>query len=945
MNGVWGKTTVALRIGDLRVDLRLRQVQVDGTIAEMPPRVFDLFLLFLAEPNIVHSRESLFRRIWPGVVVEDGSLTQGIWLLRRALTDERKHCLRTVSRMGYVFEPWAEIVPEHEDDRADATANSSPLSTDVGEPPRPASLRPGRRWRLPMLLAVAMAAIAAISLGGWSLRSTSNAIDGKTTAKIPAASVGIVLLASTVSDPEVTAAGVLLRDWVDFRLWGFPEVRVLTERDLAEDASYVPDRVILLSTGRVAGSDGEVFLRATFGPPDRDGHERRIERRGSLAQLPRMVEDVADEVVARIAPRRQDAPAPAYAVGDASAAYARGLRAIEARDWSGAATALREASTVSPRAGIVRLRLAEVLAEQGESRLASEQLVAARSMFGPLTADTESLIELMRDRGLATADADFARLAARYAALAGQYPGRVDYTLEAIRLRMSAGQLQEVVAALSQPMWERQPFRIRVDAGLLRCRAQLNLGHFDLGERCAQALIRLTSAAGNGARLYQAQAESLFAIARYNRDPDRVDPTLFERAARTFDAGGYAIDALHERVRARLVTAGPGADRLPEMEGLLAEVRRKGLRDLETLLLLDLAHRSLELGRNADYRQLLGEAEQVAAAAGDESRLAQISLELLMDDHRLAAMTRVEQRIATLQRMRLRGEDAMVLAVMTSNIRLEQGLPQVSRAALSRGTASVTDDGRLPPSPLAAGMLGYARAHVAMHQGRLDEAGEALAAARRGMPGYYGMLLDFSDASLAMMRDDLTLAASRIERGLDALEGVRDVQTRRQSTIVAAFLLTRVGQEARATRMYEQVLPELTAAGETYARTHVLIGLAETAAARRDWSASRRHAEAAAAIGLPWVLSSRLSLLRLAEDLDRGDHAQARARFAQLDAGASRADDHLVRSALVLMQARFPSAQRPLLSVRRGEPAAYRGEAAWLMGAIRPSAGGAIFAR
>lgn len=944
MGEPWGRTTIALRIGDIRVDLRQRRLEIDGAIADIPPRVFDLFLLFLAEPDVVHSRESLFRRIWPGVVVEEGSLTQGIWLLRRALGDQRKHCLRTVSRIGYVFEPWTRIVPEMDPGESFANDVAAPPTSHVVvasgsssslSPSMPGTGFPFGRRRI--LLASALLVMAAIASVLWVMRPWSSVAGDASPAKVPVASVGIVLLAPTVSDPEVVAAGALLRDWVRFRLWGFPEVLVLSEQDLADDASYAPDRVILLTTGRVVDSTGKIFLRAAFGPSNGAGREPRIERRGAPAELPRMVEAVAAEVVARIAPQRRDAPAPVYAIGDAASTYAQGLHAMDARDWPAAAAALQSAAVTAPRAGIVRLRLAEVLAEQGESRLASEQRVAARSMFGPLPGDTEALIELQRDRSLATADADFSRLAARYDALARRYPGRIDYALEAIRLQVSAGRLQDALRSLSQPEWERQPFRIRVDAGLMRCHAQVNLGHFDEGERCAQAQMALTAAAGERALWYRGRAESLFAIARYNRNPDRADPALFERAARTFDAGGYAIDALQERVRVKLMTMGPEAGAMPEIERLLIEVRRNGLRDLEVLLLRDLARRNLELGRNADYRRLLDEAERVAAMAGDETRLTHISLELLMDDHRLGAMERVERRIAALQRMRLSGEDAMVLAVMISNVRLEQGLPRESRAALLRGTAVVTDDGRLRPSPLATGMFGYARAHVAMQEGRLDEAAEALAAARRGMPEYYGMVLDFSDASLAMMRGDLDRATSRIEHGLDALSGIDDVQTQRQSRINAAFLLTRVGQEARATRMYQEILPDLTAAGEVYARTHVLIGLAETAAARRDWEASRRHADAVAAtaVGRQWVLASRLSLLRLAEALDRGDLAQARLRFAQLDAGALAADDHLVRSALMLLRERFPAGQRPVLSPRAGESAFYRAEAAWLADAVR----------
>lgn len=955
MAETWGSRTTAVRIGDIRVDLRHRRLEVDGEIVEIPPRVFDLFLLFLAEPNVTHTRESLFKRIWPGVVVEEGSLTQSIWLLRRALGEERKHCIRTVSRTGYVFEAWTGIVPEMHPDppvsvsAADTGATSLPSSIEsstsapststwspAGSPP---PLRAPQIKRRRIAVAGLILLLIAIASGVWLLSSRAPRQASDDASAVAVSSVGVIMLQPSVSDPDTAKAGVLLQDWIQFRLWGFPEVLVLSEDDLADDASYAPDHLVLLTTGRVTGGNGHIFLRATFGPPGVRASEPRIERRGPPERLPQMIEAIAADVVARVSPGRQAEPMPLYALGNGAVDYAEGLRAMKTRDWRMAAAALRTAMQSSPRAGIIRLRLASVLAEQGEVRLATEQLVAARSMFGPLPADTETLIELLRDRSLATADSDFSRLAARYQSLAKRHPGRIDYALEAAKLQVSGGRLQETLPLLSQSEWALQPFRIRVEAGLLRCHAQLNLGHYDLAERCAQEMVRLTEAAGKRALWLQGRAESLYALARYNRNPDRADFDLFERAARTFESGQYAVDALQIRARAKLMRASSSAEALSGQEPLLAEARRNGLRGLEVLLLRDLARRSVELGMDADYRRHLAAAEGVAATAGDGASLRELSLESLMDDHRRGDIAAVERRIADLQRMRLGGEQAMVLAVMTCYLRLEQGRPTEARAALQRGVDAVTDDGRLVAPPLAAGMLGYARAHVAMHEGRLDEAAEALEAARRGMPEYYGWTLDFSEASLALMHGDIARTRSRIEQGLASLQGIDDAQTQRQGKINAAFLLTRVGEAKRAETLYEELLPTVTEAGDVYLRTYVLIGLAEVAASRRQWAASRRHAHAAVASQLTaaWVLSSRLSLLELAEALDRGDTVRAQTLFRTLAAGAAKADDHLVGSALALLLRHFPAQHRIAAPSAIVAPH-YRYEAAWLADAVHAPA-------
>ena len=94
-----------LSVGDVHIDLRYRRVMRPDGHSELPQRMFDLLQVFLAEPGVLHTRDALFERVWPGVVVEDSNLSQSVWMLRKALGESRKHWIRTVSKRGYVFEP------------------------------------------------------------------------------------------------------------------------------------------------------------------------------------------------------------------------------------------------------------------------------------------------------------------------------------------------------------------------------------------------------------------------------------------------------------------------------------------------------------------------------------------------------------------------------------------------------------------------------------------------------------------------------------------------------------------------------------------------------------------------------------------------------------------------------------------------------------------------
>jgi two-component system, OmpR family, response regulator len=56
--------TFVLRNGDLRLDLRTRQIQADGVTADLSAREFALAEMFLRHPGQVLSREQLLSHVW-----------------------------------------------------------------------------------------------------------------------------------------------------------------------------------------------------------------------------------------------------------------------------------------------------------------------------------------------------------------------------------------------------------------------------------------------------------------------------------------------------------------------------------------------------------------------------------------------------------------------------------------------------------------------------------------------------------------------------------------------------------------------------------------------------------------------------------------------------------------------------------------------------------------
>jgi tetratricopeptide (TPR) repeat protein len=424
-------------------------------------------------------------------------------------------------------------------------------------------------------------------------------------------------------------------------------------------------------------------------------------------------------------------------------------------------------------------------------------------------------------------------------------------------------------------------------------------------------------------------------MARHRRFPDRPDRALYEAALRDFEAGGHRADARFARYRLSMIDNGASIETLPELQTMLAEAKRNGARDIEFMLSMDMAGKSLEKNRFADHRRYLEQARSVAVLSGDARALHAAEYALLIDDGRRGDIEALERRIVGLQSSTGSNDLTIGLAATIAIQRLEDGRTVAARIALQRATAAVTEHGRLPAPPLMVGFFDYVRAHIAMQEGRVAEAEAAIAAFRRSMPEDVQSTIAYSEASLALIRGDRAAARRAIDAGLASLAGIQDAPTVSEGRLGAAFLLTRAGDPAQAERLYRQVLPSARAAGYGQWEAFAELGLAEVAASRGDWSTARQHMQQAARLPQTriWVYSARLGLLELGNAIASGDRAAASARAEALQVAAIRTGDHFTLSALHGLAAAAPAdfgLRPPVLTLPP-----YRGEAAWLVDAVR----------
>jgi DNA-binding winged helix-turn-helix (wHTH) protein/Tol biopolymer transport system component len=129
----------AYLFGPFRMDLVSYELSRDGEHIALSPKAFDTLVALVANRERTVSKDDLMRMVWPDTFISEDSLTQSIFVARRALGDDTSHprYITTIARRGYRFvaevtEVHAERGATHAGDEPPtqvATATSADVST------------------------------------------------------------------------------------------------------------------------------------------------------------------------------------------------------------------------------------------------------------------------------------------------------------------------------------------------------------------------------------------------------------------------------------------------------------------------------------------------------------------------------------------------------------------------------------------------------------------------------------------------------------------------------------------------------------------------------------------------------------------------------------------------------------------------------------------------
>jgi DNA-binding winged helix-turn-helix (wHTH) protein len=91
--------------GSFRIDGREHSLTRNGEIVPLKKKVFETLLVLVERTGHLVTRDELMKLLWPDSFVADSTLSQNVWLTRKALgkSSGGEDYIETVPRLGYRF--------------------------------------------------------------------------------------------------------------------------------------------------------------------------------------------------------------------------------------------------------------------------------------------------------------------------------------------------------------------------------------------------------------------------------------------------------------------------------------------------------------------------------------------------------------------------------------------------------------------------------------------------------------------------------------------------------------------------------------------------------------------------------------------------------------------------------------------------------------------------
>jgi eukaryotic-like serine/threonine-protein kinase len=164
--------------GPFRLEPNERKLLRGNEIVELTPKTFDTLVLLVRNSGHLLEKEELISMLWPDTFVEEGSLSNNIFLLRRALGEDPPY-IETVPKRGYRFVGAVRQLPVAPPNRPEKPGGPREISDEVSTDRRapdhlvaatPSSAR--RPWGRPAAIAAVFLVMLAVGMALLSRRGT-----------------------------------------------------------------------------------------------------------------------------------------------------------------------------------------------------------------------------------------------------------------------------------------------------------------------------------------------------------------------------------------------------------------------------------------------------------------------------------------------------------------------------------------------------------------------------------------------------------------------------------------------------------------------------------------------------------------------------------------------------------------------------------------------------
>jgi len=181
--------------GPFRLDPGERKLLRENEVISLTPKAFDVLVLLVRNSGHLLEKEELIRTLWPDSFVEEGNLTNSIFMLRKALGENTDY-IETVPKKGYRFVGAVRQLPDGAESAVDRHTREKRLVV---------AAMPASAWRSTRILAVIILTVFSV-LGAGRVLWWSSSI------RVPDRSqwVPLTKLPDSASQPVLSPDGRLL---------------------------------------------------------------------------------------------------------------------------------------------------------------------------------------------------------------------------------------------------------------------------------------------------------------------------------------------------------------------------------------------------------------------------------------------------------------------------------------------------------------------------------------------------------------------------------------------------------------------------------------------------------------------------------------------------------------------------------------------------------------